>query len=317
MALAGAAQRRHRLGAGRQRAEQLRCDLVALALVAGHRDHAQRAARVVERDHGRREQEARRRGRIALAALRQRHRGLEAAHRVVGHVAHRAAAEGGHVRQVEVGVRRERGAQRREQVASRRGVQRQRAAAGGHERVAPDLLAALHGLQQEAGPALADAQERADGREQVGGQLAHRGAAPRARARPGGGRGCGHRDAHSGAKEKPPGYGGFRGTGCMRLGRSAAGAPRIGPPPAGRRGDGGGAMGARAGHGASLSALRAAVKQRCRDRRAASRCRRWSRTGTRSASPRPRCGWPCAASAPRRSAWRPWRASRRRARRAS
>ena len=62
---------------------------------------------------------------------------------------------------------------RREQVALRRRVEEDRLAAGGQERVAPDLLAALDRLQQEARPEVAHPQVGGDRRQEVGGQLAH------------------------------------------------------------------------------------------------------------------------------------------------
>ena len=64
VALARAAQRRHRPDAGGQRAQQVGAELVRIPVVAGLGDDLEGPAHVVERDHDRRDQEApERRGR--------------------------------------------------------------------------------------------------------------------------------------------------------------------------------------------------------------------------------------------------------------
>ena len=142
---------------------------------------------MVERDDDGREEEAPDRLVVAVAGRRQRHARLERAGRVVGEAADDAAAERRQAGEIGVGVARERAAQRPE--AARR-VELDRLAAGRHERVAPDLLAALDRLEQEAGTPVPHAQERGHRREQVGRQLAH----GRARAPARGGRRDGRGD---------------------------------------------------------------------------------------------------------------------------
>ncbi len=163
----------HRADAVGQRPHQLRRDRVRVAVAAGLGDHLDRPADVVEDDHDVRDQEARGRRGVAFLALGQLHGRLEAADRVVGDVADSAAGERRQALPVGAGVLGERIAQRREHVAVRRGVERHRPAARAEERVAPDLLAALDGLEQEGRAAMTQAQERADRRQQIGGKLAH------------------------------------------------------------------------------------------------------------------------------------------------